>query len=360
MFRWSHCQRLLWLFAQWMSSAAVTALTPHSQWSSFRTSISIPFTTRASFPTLKAVDPSQWAAIFQGSAITAPSTWGYSGNTRFDTNYPLLALTLSAVRQNLGTSPLVIYTGDLLGHLFATTFYALNGSNDVAAMQTFADNTVAFITQQVRSAVGNVPVLFAPGNADSYGGYGPESAFLSNTAPLFYTQFLNGIVDQQTFLDTFTSGGYYSAPIPGLNLTVIGLNTFECSPYFNGSTSAAVNAQFTWFNTALASAQAAGRKVWLLMHVPPGSDESTTARSVDSNDHVSNPTMFWDAGYQASFSQVLSSYPNLVTFILGAHTHNDEYRIIQGQARYSIYRAASAPSSATTPPSKSTLLTAPP
>ena len=289
-----------------------------------------PFYDPTLFPALKAADPSQWAAIFQSSSITAPSTWGYFGGTHFDSNYPLLALTLSAVRQNLGASPLVLYTGDILGHLFPQLFSALNGSNDVAAMQAFTDNTVSFVMQQVRSAVGNIPVLFALGNADSYTGQGPDGTFLSNTAQLYYSQFLNGITDQQTFLGDFTSGGYYSASVPGLNLVVIGLNTFECSPSFNGSTSAAVDAQLTWLNnTALPSAQAAGKKVWLLMHLAPGADESTTAQSVDSSGHISNPTMFWDAGYQAHLFQVLSNYPNLVTFTLGAHTHNDEYRILQ-------------------------------
>ncbi|MGD0231561.1 MAG: hypothetical protein ABSC19_14605 [Syntrophorhabdales bacterium] len=292
-----------------------------------------PFYDPTLFPALKAADPSQWAAIFQSSSITAPSTWGYYGNTRFDSNYPLLALALSAVKQNLGTSPLVIYTGDILGHLFSQTFYVLDGSTDAAAMRAFTDDTVSFVMQQVRSAVGNIPVLFALGNTDSYTGQGPDSTFLSNAAQLYYDQFLNGIADQQTFLSDFTSGGYYSASIPGLNLVVIGINTYECSPSFNGAASAAVNAQLAWLNTALASAQAAGEKVWLLMHLAPGADESTTAQSVDSNGHISNPTMFWDAGYQASFFQILSGYPDVVTFTLGAHTHNDEYRIIQpGQA----------------------------
>ena len=86
--------------------------------------------------------------------------------------------------------------------------------------------------EQVRSSVGNIPVMFAVGNSDSYTGLGPDSSFLSNTAELYYTNFLNGTVDHQTFLNTFTSGGYYSAEPPGTNLMVIGLNTFEFSPYF--------------------------------------------------------------------------------------------------------------------------------
>ena len=92
-------------------------------------------------------------------------------------------------------------------------------------MKAFADKTVAFFMGQVRSTVGNIPVMFAVGNTDSYIGALPEPSFLSHTAELYYTQFLNGTVDHQTFLNTFTSGGYYSAEPAGTNLMVIGLNT---------------------------------------------------------------------------------------------------------------------------------------
>lgn len=302
-----------------------------------------PFYDPSLLASLMTTDPSGWAPIFQRSIYTAPSSWGFSlANTRFDTNYALLAMTLTALRQNLGASPVVIYAGDILGHSFSTYFYMLNGWSptnptpaQAALMTAFADNTLSFVMQQVRSVIGNVPVLFALGNCDSYTGNGPDSAFLSNTVQLYYSQFLNGITDQQIFTSTFTSGGYYSASIPGLNLAVIGLNTYECSPTpFNGATAAAVSAQLAWLNTTLASAQAAGKNVWLLMHLPLGADEYSTAQSI-SGGRISNATMYWDAnqGYQTSFFNILSNYPGLVTFILGAHTHDDEYRILlPGQA----------------------------
>ena len=191
-----------------------------------------PFYDKNLFQALVAADAGDWANIFQTSNITAPSIWGK------DTNYPLLELALSSIKQNLGASPLIIFTGDILGHYLPQTFYVLYGTKDplnptaadVAAMNAFLDKTVAFFVQQVRSSVGNIPVMFALGNADSYTGLGPDSSFLANTAELFYTNFLNGTVDHQTFLATFKNGGYYSAEPFGTNLMVIGLNTFEFSP----------------------------------------------------------------------------------------------------------------------------------
>jgi hypothetical protein len=287
-----------------------------------------PFYDPKLFPALVAADPGQWAGIFQTSKITAPSEWGA------DTNYPLLALALSSIKQNLGASPLIIYTGDILGHDFPQTFFKLYGSQnppsdaDVVAMEAFAVNTVAFFMGQVRSTVGDIPVMFAVGNSDSYIGALPEPGFLSHTAELYYTQFLNGIVDQQTFLNTFTSWGYYSADLPGTNLLVIGLNTVMLNYDFGNTLKSAVDAELTWFDSQLAQAQASGKTVWLLMHIPPGADKYETAKNVDDDGHITTATMMWNQDYQTSFLQILSKYPGLITQMFTAHTHMDEYRIV--------------------------------
>lgn len=287
-----------------------------------------PFYDPSLFEALNAADVDQWADIFRTSGVTAPSTWGQ------DTNYPLLALALSNIRQNLGASPLVIFTGDILGHGLSIQFYEkIKGSPlnaaDVAAMKAFLRKTDAFVLQQVRSSVGNVPVMFALGNSDSYSVIEPsDSSFLSDTAELYYRQFLNGTVDHQTFLNTFTSGGYYAAEPAGTNLVVIGLNTYEFSPAFKDKYAEAVDAQLTWLDTMLNSARARGKRVWLLMHVPPGADKYQTAQSADSNGHLTTATMMWNQGYQKSFLQILSQYPGLITQTLAAHTHMDEYRIM--------------------------------
>jgi hypothetical protein len=287
-----------------------------------------PFYDPSLFPALVVAGADKWAGIFQTSKITAPSEWGA------DTNYPLLALALSSIKQNLGASPLIIYTGDILGHDFPQTFFKLYGSQnppsdaDVAAMKSFANKAVAFFMEQVRSTVGDIPVMFAIGNSDSYIGALPEPSFLSNTAELYYINFLNGAADHQAFLTTFTSGGYYSADLPGTNLMVIGLNTVMFNYDFGDIEKSAVDAELAWFDSQLASAKAAGKKVWLLMHIPPGADKYETAQSVDANGHITTATMMWNQDYQTSFLQILSKYPGLITHTFAAHTHMDEYRIM--------------------------------
>lgn len=282
-----------------------------------------PFDDKSLFPALNAADPSAWAGIFKTSH-SPPSPWNC------DTNYASLVLALSSISQNLGASPFAIYTGDLLGHNFPSDFKQCNGNvEDTPAMEAFADKTVAFVTAQIRSSVGDIPVMFALGNGDSYLGLFPEPHFLSHTAESFYTQLLNGSTDRPAFLSSFTTGGYYSAEPAGANLMVIGLNTVV---FAYTDTASEAPPELAWLDTQLASAKARGKKVWLLMHIPPGAVLGTTATTpagnVDSNGHIATATMMWQPGLYESFMQVLAKYPGVVALTLGAHTHMGEYRIL--------------------------------
>jgi len=110
---------------------------------------------------LVAADVSQWTSIFETSMITTLSVAGQ------DTNYPLFVIALASIKQNLGASPFILYTGDLLGHDIAYLLNQYTGLTDPAVIQQFSTKTVQYITQQIRSAVGNIPVFFAVGNCDS-------------------------------------------------------------------------------------------------------------------------------------------------------------------------------------------------
>jgi hypothetical protein len=309
-----------------------------------------PYYDPALFPALFSEnDTEKWAGIFQTSTITAPSSRGG------DTNYPLFMLALTGIKQNLGASPLVIYTGDILGHGIAQFFYPLYYRHmgvsappptpddaTVEAMKAFTDKVVSFFMGQVRAAVGNVPVLFAVGNGDSYSGFGPnildsslqpDNSFLVNTAELFYSKFLNGTVNHQEFLNTFTAAGYYCAEPAGTDLMVIGLNTILfCQAFSSGADAndGIVAAELDWLDSRLAATEVNGKKVWLLMHAPPGADIGTTAKpaNVDSSGHIATASMMWWPAYQARFLKILSNYPGLISLTLAGHTHMDEYRVL--------------------------------
>jgi hypothetical protein len=262
-----------------------------------------------------------------------------------DTNYLLLRLALSGIKQNLGASPVVIFAGDLLVHKISSLYYeSCDGltagqtptAQQVLAMQAFADKTAAFVMQQTRTAVGSVPVMFVVGNNDSYTGLGPDSIYLANTVEPYYAKFVNGTAaDYPAFFNTFTNGGYYSAQPLGSNLKIISLNTnlFAALPPTIPSNEGAAYAELAWFDTTLAAAQTAGQKVWLLMHVPPGADTCTSAANLAADGSLtsSNAAMMWMPAYQESFLQILAKYPGVITLSLGGHTHRDEFRVMTAE-----------------------------
>ena len=289
-----------------------------------------PFYDPSLYSQLVTADPAtQWADIFKGSGKKAPSTAGT------DTNYPLLMLTLTSMKQNMGSSPIVLFTGDLLGHNIPTTYCALLPSPpancmtaESAQIQQFINNTFTFVATQIRQNVGDVPVIYVPGNIDTYsGGYGPSPLFLQSNAQTVYAQFLNGAGDEAAFTSNFSAGGYYSVEPLGSKLRVIGLNSNSFvtgSPTFN-------DGQVSWLSSQLQSAQQAGQKVWILMHVPPGANSQTiagvaeTPGDVDAND----VSMNWDTTtVQPAFMKALAEYPGLVTLMLAGHTHMDEFRML--------------------------------
>lgn len=284
-----------------------------------------PFYDSAIFGSLAASSEDDWTGIFDTSTATDVSLWGS------ETNYPLFKLMLSSIKTNGATCPVILFTGDILTHYFDTKFYDLYGSTDATAMKAFADKTFSFFAKQLRANLGTIPIMFSLGNNDAYEDYDiePDGDLLSNTAETFYTYLLNGTADHQTFLDTYNAGGYYYAE-PLTDLMVIGLNSVYFSTSAVGDVESAALAELDWLDTTLASATAAGKKVWILMHIPPGANIFSTKNHIDSEGHVTTATMMWEDAYQESFLDILSNYSSFVTLMLAGHTHMDEYRLPDG------------------------------
>ena len=270
---------------------------------------------------LDTADPSDWPAIFKGSlnALNNPPS-----PLSTDTNYTLLKMALESITSNLGAAPAVLFTGDFLGHGI-DQLYPYYSVNPTAA---FVDKTLTFVLQQIRAAVGTIPVYFALGNCDSYTGYGPDSTFLASNAQQLYTLALNGAGNQQDVISSLKNGGYYSVEPAGMNLMIVALNTFALSPN-NTVEQAMIQEQFAWFDAQLSQASSAGKKVWLLMHAPPGAVESTTgSTSNDINGQIAVATMMWAENYQEQFLGIIGQYPGVIAMSLAGHTHMDEFRLM--------------------------------
>ncbi len=285
-------------------------------------------------------DTTDWPAIFLGALNETNLAPAPAGT---DTNYALLNLALKSIKQNLGASPAVLFTGDFLGHGIDQLYpyYSVNATPQEAA--AFVDKTLRFVLQQIRSAVDNTPVYFALGNCDSYTGYGPDSTFLLSNAQQLYTLALNGTGNEQDVIASITKGGYYAVEPVGLNLMIVALNTFALSPGVPAPEPTMIQDQFTWFDAQLEKAMWAGKKVWLLMHAPPGAVESTTGgASNDPNGQIAAATMMWAETNQAQFMGIIEKYPGVIAMSLAGHTHMDEFRLMSPGSPLTITAGISA------------------
>lgn len=283
-----------------------------------------PFYDRSLFAALQAAPVTEWAGLFAGSPITDPGNWGGP------TNYPLLQRMTDALRTHQPRPTLVVFGGDILAQDFSSIFQLLAPTQDEAAMKAFALKTVTFVVQQIRASLGTTPVYFTLGNWDCYAGsFGllPNDPFLADTAGVLYDGFLAGAADRVTFEPTYRAGGYYAAEVPGSSLVIVGLNTIFLAPQSPSGTETAVTQELDWLDATLDAARAAGRPVWVVMHVPPGGDLATTGSDVDPQGHITQPTMMLQAGPQDELLAILAAHRDVVTAAFTGHTHMDEYRL---------------------------------
>ncbi len=271
-------------------------------------------------------DTSQWPALFTGSLNAlnlSPSA------PLYDTNYALLSMALASIKQNLGTCSAVIFTGDFLGHGLYQLYSQYLVDAQPGDANTFVDKTLKFVLQQIRAAVGAIPVYFALGNCDSYTGEGPDSTFLANNAQQLYALALNGGGNELDVIGSIANGGYYAVEPAGMNLMIVALNTFALSLGITPDTTM-IDDQFAWFEGKLAEASNAGNKVWLLMHAPPGAVESSTGApaNYNGNGQIMVADMMWVGTSQKRFMDIIDEYPGVITMSLAGHTHMDEFRLM--------------------------------
>jgi len=271
----------------------------------------------------------QWAGIFETSSITEPLLWGD------ETNYPLLVRALDSAKTESDSGAVVLFPGDILAHKFPETFFELYGQEDQKALQSFTYKTVTFFSSQVRERFGDLPVIFTLGNNDSYAGdykLVPGGTFLADTAGQFYTTFLLGGANRETYFKTYPTGGYYVAEPPGSKVFFVCLNTLLFSPHWienNPSEGGAIALkQLEWLELTLAEADASEKRVWIIMHIPPGADIFATVNTyMDNSGHISNAITLWEEKYQKRFLEIGRRYVHIIEAVFAGHTHMDEYRL---------------------------------
>jgi sphingomyelin phosphodiesterase acid-like 3 len=280
-----------------------------------------PFTQPRLVDRLAAASPDRWRAIFATGEATAPSGAGS------DTNDALLESTLDGAHQAVPDPRVVIVAGDFLAHEFREKFNRTAKVHDDAAYAAFVDKTMAFLAWELQTAFPRARLLPVIGNNDGYcGDYQstPHDPFLAHMGADFALSV--GAHDPNAFIAQFSTGGYYTVPLPVDNAQAIVLNNvFWSTNYKNACGDPKADPggdELAWLQ-ATQKAMPLGTPVWIIAHIPPGVDVFATQRAKSPG----TPVMFLTDRFNGEFLTALDSRFTVVMSITG-HTHQNSFRII--------------------------------
>ncbi len=287
---------------------------------------------------LNAAPASAWEAI-----LAAPDTPGRASgfaalqqqcrSRGTDTSYPLLVSSLQAMQADAAGARLITVSGDLIAHDFSCKFAAALPHASPGDYGKFVEKTIAFVLSELRASLPGVPVYAALGNNDSdCGDYRLDAhgAFLADEGRVFAAYL--PAADRKRAEQTFADGGNYSAelpaPIRNARIVVLG-DLFQSSRYRGcaGKADAAPAAeQIAWLRGQLQDARRAGRRVWVMAHIPTGIDPYSTARKMRDLCGGEDPVMFLSSD---ALAQTLAQFGDVIELAVFAHTHMDELRLLE-------------------------------
>lgn len=286
-------------------------------------------------------DVLQWEDVFQSYHLSFPQ----AGSGDVDTNYPLLISALTAASQH-GAIDYVIHTGDYLRHDFVGTSLSYIPDDKVRAR--FTAQTVEFVNLMIRKyikgAANDVPLVGTLGNNDTACDDYQLSPPDGSSADTIDKPFLAGVgsdllAHDPAALGDFQKGGYYVIPYPNpkvknhdfvvLSVLWAGKYQDQCGPRIHPnpcdskdpgrpSDDTPGGVALCWLAETLAKERQAGRKVTLVMHIPPG---------IDSYAH----STFWKDQYNEGFVALVAQYADILRDGYAGHTHEDEFRVLADQ-----------------------------
>jgi hypothetical protein len=127
---------------------------------------------------------------------------------------------------------------------------------------------------------------------------------------------------------------------------VVSVNTVFLTPKYKNACGTAGGADpgtdtLNWLGQTLAAARAAGEKVWLVQHVPPGIDAYSTTQYLT----CPNVAPMFAPQYQGVYFPLVQQYADIITASFSGHTHMDDFRLIGSgaNASYTLITPAISP-----------------
>ncbi len=289
-----------------------------------------PFAASDLAPRLAVSEPKEWPSTF-----VSASGQGFPARGK-DTNQVLLASAFDALSGTAGNADLVVVTGDLLAHRFQEAAAQVLGASPTSGVvRALAPKTALYVVGALRTALPGRPILLALGNNDSECGdyqLEPGGAFLGALRDMV-RELAGPDRLAQDFDQTYMAGGYYEMRHPTIaGVTVLAVNDVLWSTDYRDACGMggdqAAEEMMGWLERQLSEARAAGRKVWLVHHIPVGIDAYATLRASAELSCPARVTSFLKEPFASRFVQLLRDYAAIIQAGFAGHTHQDSYRLI--------------------------------
>ncbi|QDU76762.1 Calcineurin-like phosphoesterase [Bremerella volcania] len=298
-----------------------------------------PFTglNREQFKHLASLPASQWPEFLASSNHSL-------GTTGSDSNYLLMTSALDAAKSHTPRPLFILYPGDFLAHQWQEYYEKLalrSIADDPEAYQAFTMKAIEVVAAELRKRYPDVPVLATLGNDDSFCGdywIQPDGAFLHQFASRWQPM-LGDTIDAEPFRQSFPSLGAYRADLPGMSsdrllvLNSVYWSGSYCSSYFDPKDQNCCqcqnpdarpgHAQMDWLESELELARKQQKRVWLLMHVPPGLDSYLE----DKSGGRSLAAEMWQPEFMRRYLKLVERYHDILHVSFTGHTHMDDFRI---------------------------------
>ncbi len=238
-----------------------------------------------------------------------------------DTTGELLRSSLDEAQRRCPTPRFILLTGDLLAHHWEELCAEHGSGKD---FRTLTGDTVAQVAAEMHKRWPNTPILPVLGNEDAFEGdyqVQPGGPFLER-----FSQIWSPLTGSPALVQvTMRQGGYWSVPMPGRpDRQLIGLNSVFFSARRLGPDDG--GPQLDWLDEELKLLERAGKRAWLVMHIPPGLDNYYTVRAFEAG--RPDPLELWRASSLDRFLSVIKAHQGTVEAAFAGHTHRDDFRML--------------------------------
>jgi predicted phosphodiesterase len=229
-----------------------------------------------------------------------------------DTNPALLTSAINEMRRLAPNPPVIVMAGDFLAHHFKAAL---------------AEPTMLVVARRFGAAFPHAQFVIALGNEDSPCGdyaFAPDSHFLQAVATA-WAPLVNRNGAAPDFLRTFAHDGFYTTKLPLENVRAVIVNDALWSTFYHdgcGWHGNATRGSFAELDRALAPGGRERR--WLVMHIPPGIDASSTAHLT----HRLAIVPFMRPAPRDAVLDLIADPARRIEVVVTGHVHRFAYRII--------------------------------